>query len=95
VFVQLASPSLADAQWDAFAIQQALWTGQEFIIPAAWEVSVEIFVPSADPTASVLGREIGVANLHTASARQFSWDLLSPQQAWANYDGTEYSPTGL
>jgi hypothetical protein len=95
VFVQLASPSLADAQWDAFVIQRALWTGQEFIIPAGWEVSVQIFVPSADPNAGALGRWIGVANLHTASARHFSWDQLSAQQAWANYDGTQYSPTGL
>jgi hypothetical protein len=95
VSVQLASPSLADAQWDAFAIQQALWTGREFTIPAGWEVSTQIFVPSADPNYSALGRWIGVANLHTASARLFHWAQLSPQQAWANYDGTEYSPTGL
>jgi hypothetical protein len=92
---QLASPSLADAQWDAFVIQQALWTGQEFTIPAGWEVSVQVFVPSADPNASPLGRYIGVANLHTASARQLSWDRLSPRQAWGQYDGTQYSPTGL
>lgn len=95
VYVQLASPSLADAQWDAFVIQQALWTGHEFTIPAGWEVSVQLFVPATDPNASALGREIGVANLHTASARQFNWDHLSPQQAWARYDGAEYSSTGL
>jgi hypothetical protein len=95
VLVSLASPSLADAQWDAFAIQQALWTGQEFTIPAGWEVSVEFFVPSADPNASSLGLQVGVANLHTESARQFGWDHLSPEQAWAQYDGTEYNPAGL
>lgn len=95
VNVQLASPSLTDAQWDAFTIQHALWTGQEFTIPAGWEVSVQIFIPSADPNSSALGREIGVANLHTTSARRFSWDYLSPQQAWAQYDGAEYSATGL
>ncbi len=95
VFVQLVAPSLANAQWDAFAIQQALWTGQVFTIPAGWEVSVQIFVPSTEPNTSSLGREIGVANLHAASARQFAWDHLSPQQAWAQYDGAEYSPTGL
>jgi hypothetical protein len=95
VDIQLTSPSLADAQWDAFVIQQALWTGQEFTIPAGWEVSVHIYVPSADPNAGDLGRYISVANLHTASARQFSWDQLSPEQAWARYDGTQYSPTGL
>jgi hypothetical protein len=94
VSVQLASPSLADTQWDAFVIQQALWTGPDFTIPAGWEVSAQIFVPSADPNQS-MGLEIGVANLHTASAQQFRWAQLSPQQAWANYDGTEYSPTGL
>lgn len=93
VNVQLASPSLTDAQWDAFLIQHALWAGQEFTIPAGWEVSVQIFVPTAD--ANSLGREIGVANLHTAMARQFSWDNLSPQQAWAQYDGTLYSSAGL
>lgn len=95
VNVQLASPSLTDAQCDAFTIQHALWKGQEFTIPAGWEVSVQIFIPSADPNGSALGREIAVANLHTARAREFSWEHLSPQQAWAQYDGTEYSPTGL
>jgi hypothetical protein len=95
VHVQLASPSLADAQWDAFVVQQALWTGQEFTIPAGWEVSVHIYVPSADLDAGDLGRYISVTNLHTASARRFSWDQLSPQQAWAQYDGAQYSPTGL
>ena len=95
VNVLLASPSLTDAQWDALVIQQALWTGQDFIIPAGWEVSVQIFVPTVGPNASAIGREIGVANLHTTSARQFNWDHISPQQAWAKYDGTEYSSTGL
>lgn len=95
VFVQLASPSLADAQWDAYAIQRALWTGQEYTIPAGWEVSAQFYVPSTDPNASSMGRYIGVANLHTASARQFDWDQLTPQQAWARYDGVEYSAAGL
>lgn len=95
VNVQLASPSLTDAQWDALVIQHALWTGQEFTIPAGWEVSVQIFVPTADANANALGREIGVANLHTAKARQFSWDRLSPQRAWAQYDGTLYNSVGL
>lgn len=95
VGVQLASPSLADAQWDAYAIQRALWTGQEYTMPAEWEVSVQIYVASTDPNAGSMGRYIGVANLHTASARQFGWDHLTPQQAWARYDGVEYSSAGL
>lgn len=95
VGVQLATPSLADAQWDTYVIQRALWTGQEYTIPAGWEVSVGFWTPTTDPNAGTIGRYIGVANLHTASARQFSWDHLTPQQAWARYDGVEYSSTGL
>jgi Clp amino terminal domain, pathogenicity island component len=95
IFIQLSSPSLPDAQWDAFLMQRALWTGQEFAIPAGWEVSVELFIPSTDPAAGTLGREIGVANLGTAGARHFAWDHLSPQQAWSRYDGTAFNPSGL
>lgn len=95
VGVHLATPSLADAQWDAYVIQRALWTGQEFTIPAGWEVTVGFWIPTTDPNAGTIGRYIGVANLHTASARQFSWAHLTPQQAWARYDGAEYSSAGL
>ncbi|HEY8326715.1 MAG: hypothetical protein ACHQ1E_08325 [Ktedonobacterales bacterium] len=95
VSVQLPSPSLSDAQWDVFTIQRALWTGQYFTIPAGWEVSVVIYIPSTSPGDGTIGHEIGIANLHTASARHFNWDHLSPQQAWAQYDGVEYSATGI
>lgn len=95
VFIQLLSPSLPDAQWDAFLVQRALWTGQEFAISTGWEVSVGLFVPSTDPAAGTLGRQIGVANLSTATARQFAWDQLPPQQVWSRYDGTAFNPSGL
>jgi len=95
VFIQLSSPALPDVQWDAFCVQRALWSDQEFAIPDGWEVSVEFFVapPNVAPTA--LGQEIGVANLHTASARRFAWDSLSPQQAWSRYDGVAFNQNGL
>lgn len=96
VFIQLSSPAtLSNVQWDALLAQRALWTGQLFTIPDGWEVSVEFYVPPADPTAQSLGSEVGVANLHTASARQFAWASLSPQQAWSRYDGVEFNPNGL
>jgi len=95
VGVQLATPSLADAQWDTYVIQRALWTGREYTIPTGWEVSVGFWIPTTDPNAGTIGRYIGVANLHTASARQFDWAHLTPQQAWARCDGVEYNSAGL
>ncbi len=95
VFVDLSSPSLPDAQWDAFLVQRALWVDQEFVIPDGWEVSVEFYVPPTDSAEGTMGMEIGVANLYTASARRFAWESLSPQQAWSRYDGVEYNQNGL
>lgn len=95
VFVQLSSPALSDVQWDAFLVQRALWTSREFAIPDGWEVSVEFFVPPTNAAATTIGKEIGVANLRTASARQFAWDSLSPQQAWSRYDGVAFNQNGL
>jgi hypothetical protein len=95
VFIQLSSPTLPDVQWDAFRVQRALWSDQEFVIPDGWEVSVEFFVAPPNAATTTLGQEIGVANLHTASARRFAWDSLSPQQAWSHYDGVAFNQNGL
>jgi hypothetical protein len=95
VFIQLSSPALSDVQWDAFLVQRALWTGHEFAIPNRWEVSVEFFVPPTTSATGTIGRTIGVANLGTASARQFVWETLSPQQAWSRYDSVAFNQNGL
>ena len=95
VVIQLASPALPDVQWDAFLVQRALWLGQEFAIPDSWEVSVEFFVPPSDAATQTLGREIGVANLRTASARRLAWGSLSPQQGWSRYDSIAFNQNGL
>lgn len=95
VFIQLSSSALPDVQWDIFCVQRALWSDQEYVIPGGWEVSVEFFVAPPNVATTTLGTEIGVANLHTASARRFAWDSLSPQQAWSRYDGVAFNQNGI
>lgn len=75
-------------------MQRVLWLGQEFAIPDGWKVSVEFFVPPTSSATQSLGSEVGVANLYTASARQFVWESLSPQQAWSRYDSVAFNQNG-
>lgn len=88
----LTTPSLADAQADAYQIMKAVWTGASYQIPADWEIHL-VFVVGA--TTQGVGTPIAVANLHYQTAHSFPWAQLSPAQAWQRYDGTLYEPNGI
>jgi hypothetical protein len=88
----LSTPSLADAQVDAYQIFKAVWTGASYQIPSDWEVHL-VFLVGA--TTQGPGTPIAVANLHYHTAHGFPWAQLSPAQAWQRYDGTLYEPNGI
>ena len=88
----LTTPSLADAQADAYQIFKAVWTGASYQIPSDWEIHL-VFVVGA--TTQGVGTPIAVANLHYQTAHNFPWAQLSPAQAWQRYDGTLYEPNGI
>jgi hypothetical protein len=88
----LTTPSLADAQADAYQIFKAVWAGASVQIPADWEIHL-VFVVGA--TTQGVGTPIAVANLHYPTAHSFPWAQLSPAQAWQRYDGTLYEPNGI
>lgn len=88
----LTTPSLADAQADAYQIMKAVWTGASYQIPADWEIHL-VFVVGA--TTQGVGTPIAVANLHYQTAHSFPWAQLTPAQAWQRYDGTLYEPNGI
>jgi hypothetical protein len=88
----LTTPSLADAQADAYQIFKAVWTGASYQIPSDWEIHL-VFVVGA--TTQGVGTPIAVANLHYQTAHNFPWAQLSTAQAWQRYDGTLYEPNGI
>lgn len=88
----LTTPSLEDAQSDAYQIFKAIWTGASYQIPSNWEVHL-VFVVGA--TTQGPGTPIAVANLTYQTAHGFPWAQLSPAQAWQRYDGTLYEPGGI
>jgi hypothetical protein len=92
ILLDLTHTSLADAQWDAYQVLKAVWTGHEFQIPADWIVHVVCYINADSQT---LGTPIAVANLSAARASGFPWTQLSPEQAWGRYDGTLFNPSGL
>lgn len=88
----LTTPSLADAQADAYQIFKAVWTGASYQIPSDWQIHL-VFVVGA--TTQGVGTPIAVANLNYQTAQGFPWTQLSPAQAWQRYDGTLYNPSGV
>ena len=88
----LTTPSLVEAQSDAYQIFKAIWTGASYQIPSDWKVHL---VFAIDATDQGPGTPIAVANLTYQTAQGFPWAQLSPAQAWQRYDGTLYNPSGV
>lgn len=88
----LTTPSLVDAQSDAYQIFKAVWASASYQIPSNWQIHL-VFVVGA--TAAGPGTPIAVANLRYPTAHNFPWAQLSPAQAWSRYDGTLYDPSGI
>ncbi len=88
----LTTPSLVDAQSDAYQMFKAVWTGASYQIPSDWAIHLVFVVGATDQGP---GTPIAVANLTYQTAQGFPWAQLSPAQAWRRYDGTLYNPGGV
>jgi hypothetical protein len=93
VIVELPTPpTLADAQWDAFVIQQLAWTTPDVQPHTGWEIAVSFHVLDGN---AGWGTHVGMADLTAATAAQLTWAQFTPEQAWQRYDGTLFDPRGL
>jgi hypothetical protein len=92
VFVEESSPpSVSDIQDDAFLVQRHIWESAP-LLPSNWEVAVQFYI---DSIGNMLGTYVATANLHGSTAAGFTWNQMTPQQAWQQYDGTAFNAQGL
>ncbi len=88
----LTTPSLVEAQSDAYQLFKAIWTGARYQMPSDWKVHLVFAIGATDQGP---GTPIAVANLTYQTAQGFPWAQLSPAQAWQRYDGTLFDPNGV
>lgn len=77
---------LATIQWNAYQVQEYVWTSKCFRIDADTSVSVRQYV-DGNATSYLL---VGSADVSEAHGYVLDWAHLSPQQAWDKYDVAYY-----
>jgi len=76
-------------EYDCLVIQQAIWRSN---IPL-YSVTVGITAPAIDPKGNVSTTKAGMCELNEQTARSFTWETLTPQQAWMTYDVMWMNPS--
>jgi len=71
-----------DIEYDCLVIQQAIWRSN---IPL-YSVTVNISAPGRDQKGNLILTRAGLCEWKEQTARSFTWETLTPFQAWMTYD---------